>query len=258
MRPVAILSAMDQEISTIESRLADPTEHNVLGQRFGTGRLRGVDVVTAITGYGKVGAAATAMAALLRFDAQSIIFAGVAGSIHPSIEIGDIVIADRLVQHDYDTSPIFEPYIIPSLGVAEIPTNVALTTALVTAAERYLRDRSGIEITEVPDQLFAVAEMRLHRGLVASGDRFVSSLAEARSLLGQLPDTLAVEMEGAAVAQVCAERNVPFAVFRLISDRADHDAEVDFISFVSSVAAPLAAGIIEEYLTELAAGTALG
>lgn len=252
MRPVAILSAMDQEISLINTRISDPVEHDVLGQRFVAGHLGGVDVVTAISGYGKVGAAATATAAMIEFNIGGVVFGGVAGGIHPEIEIGDVVVADRLIQHDYDASPIFERYVIPSLGVAEIPADPEMTAALNTAVDRYLRERSAAEITNIPDELFDVAQMKHHRGLIASGDRFISSLAEARSLLGRISEVLAVEMEGAAVAQVCAERDVPFAVFRLVSDRADHDADVDFISFVSSVAAPLTAGIVEEFLTEIA------
>lgn len=252
MQPVAILSAMDQEISLIESRISDPTEHDVLGQRFVSGRLHDVSVVTATSGYGKVGAAATAMAAILRFNASRVVFGGVAGGIEPDVEIGDIVVADSLIQHDYDASPIFEPYVIPSLGVAKIAADPELTASVEIAVDRYLRNRSATEITEVPYDLFQVENMRLHKGLIASGDRFISSLAEARSLLGRIPNVLAVEMEGAAVAQVCAERNIPFAIFRLISDRSDNAAGVDFISFVSSVAAPIAAGVVEELLAELA------
>ena len=87
--------------------------------------------------------------------------------------------------------------------------------------------------------------------MLASGDRFISSDAAAGELRRSLPEVLAVEMEGAAVAQVCAERSVPFAVFRSISDRADHDAEVDFITFVDTVAAPLTADIITRFLSRL-------
>ena len=94
--------------------------------------------------------------------------------------------------------------------------------------------------------------MTQHRGLIGSGDQFISGVGDSGDLHRRFPAMLAVEMEGAAIAQVCAERDVPFAVFRLISDRADRDAEFDFISFVSSVAAPLVAGIVEEFLAELA------
>lgn len=246
-QPIAILSSMDQEIREVEERLADPVIHERHGQRFVTGHLHGTNVVTAISGYGKVAASATTACALYEFDAKAVIFGGVAGGIRPDVDIGDVVVADRLIQHDFDVSPLFEPYVIPSLGTAEIPADPGLTEQLTTAAERYLRTRAAKEIIDVPDGLFQADKMKLHRGLVASGDRFVSNLAEAGSLQGRMPEVLAVEMEGAAVAQVCAERRIPFAVFRLISDRSDRDADVDFIAFIASVAAPLTAGIIEEW-----------
>ena len=235
----------------IESRLANPEVHEMFGRRLMTGWLCGVEVVTAVSGYGKVAASATAACVIQVLGAATVLFGGVAGGVGPGIAIGDIVVADRLIQHDFDASPIFDRYVIPSLGTAEIATDPGLTEQITAAAERYVRNRAAGEMSAMPDQLFDVSKMRVHRGLVASGDQFISSTTAVASLLDALPDVLAVEMEGAAVAQVCAERDIPFAVFRLISDRADRDAEVDFMSFVSSVAAPLTAGITEEWASNL-------
>lgn len=235
----------------IESRLATPAVHEMFGRRLVTGWLCGVEVVTAVSGYGKVAAAATAACVVQVTGAETVLFGGVAGGVGPGIAIGDIVIADGLIQHDFDASPIFDRYVIPSLGTAEIATDPGLTAQLSAAAERYVRNRAAGEMSEMPAQLFNTSEMRVHRGLVASGDQFISSATAVASLLNDLPEVLAVEMEGAAVAQVCAERDIPFAVFRVISDRADQDAEVDFMSFVSSVAAPLTAGIAEEWASAL-------
>ena len=88
----------------------------------------------------------------------------------------------------------------------------------------------------------------MHAGLIASGDRFVSGSAELRGLQQRLlaggHAPLAVEMEGAAVAQVCFDYGVPFAAVRTISDRADDDAHVDFPRFVREVASPYACAIL--------------
>jgi adenosylhomocysteine nucleosidase len=247
MHPVAILSAMDQEISSVERLVADPVTYDALGRRFRTGSILGCEVVTAITGYGKVAAAATTAVVLNRFQPRMVVFAGVAGGIGRDVNIGDVVVADHLIQHDYDASPIFDPYVIPSLGVAEIPTNPDLTEQLVAAVSRFVHSRASTDI-EAPSR-YARGATGVHRGLVASGDRFISDPDEAADLRRRLPSVLAVEMEGAAVAQVCAESRVPFALFRIISDRADADAAVDFLSFVSTVSAPFAAGIVGEFLT---------
>jgi adenosylhomocysteine nucleosidase len=93
---------------------------------------------------------------------------------------------------------------------------------------------------------------RLHTGLVASGDRFVSSADESRTLRQALPDALAVEMEGAAMAQVCHDHGLPFAGVRLISDRADDAAHVDFMRFIRDVAAPVSAAVMQGLVQRLA------
>ena len=85
---------------------------------------------------------------------------------------------------------------------------------------------------------------RVHRGLIVSGDRFVSSRAESASLRAALPDALAVEMEGAAMAQVCADYGRPLAVMRTISDRADDDAHADFNRFLTEVASPVSRALV--------------
>jgi adenosylhomocysteine nucleosidase len=88
----------------------------------------------------------------------------------------------------------------------------------------------------------------VHRGLIVSGDRFVSTTAESFVLQSALPEALAVEMEGAAIAQVCHDFGLPFAAVRTISDRADDEAHGDFISFIREVASRHSAAIVENFL----------
>ncbi len=247
--PIAVLSAMEQEGHLIEARLDEPREETSFGRRYVSGLLAGRPIVTAVSGFGKAAAAATVAAVLERYSPSHVVFAGVAGGVGSGVEIGDIVIADRLVQHDFDASPIFERFVIPSLGVAEIRADEQLTDALTAAAHDYLQGRYRKDMEGVELAVFDPARTGIHTGAVASGDRFVSHEAEARSLVSELPSVLAVEMEGAAVAQVCAEASVPFAVFRSISDRADESADVDFLAFIAEVAAPVTAGIVEQLLS---------
>lgn len=251
LAPIAVLAAMEQESRLIEAYLENPEEQTSFGRRFVSGMLAGQPIVNAVSGFGKAAAAATVAAVLERYAPSHVVFAGVAGGVGDGVDIGDIVVATGLVQHDFDASPIFERFVIPSIGVAEIPTDAALTRALASAATRYLDGQYATDVEDV--ELAAVDPRRtqIHTGLVASGDRFVSNAAEASSLVAELPGVLAVEMEGAAVAQVCAEAGVPVAVFRSISDRADESAEVDFLTFIASVAAPVTAGIVTELLKDL-------
>jgi adenosylhomocysteine nucleosidase len=91
---------------------------------------------------------------------------------------------------------------------------------------------------------FGVVQPRVHTGLIVSGDRFVSSAVECSALRAALPDALAVEMEGAAVAQVCADFGVPLAVVRTVSDRADDAAHVDFVRFMADVASRYSVALV--------------
>ncbi len=249
--PVAVLAAMEQEILLVEARLTEPSERVVGGRRCVTGTLSGRPVVTVISGFGKVAAAATIATVLDSFSPTHVVFGGVAGGIASHVKIGDVVIADGLVQHDFDARPIFDRFVIPSLGIAEIPTDPHLTEQLVAAAGRYLNGPFQREVTAKHRLLFDVDEATVHKGLIASGDRFIDNSGDARALLDALPSLLAVEMEGAAIAQVCAERGVPYAVFRSVSDRADQHAAVDFQAFITTVAAPITAGVVKELLSSL-------
>src|SRR6185295_14436438 len=95
---------------------------------------------------------------------------------------------------------------------------------------------------------FGIASPRLHRGLVLSGDRFVATAAESEALRQRLPEALAVEMEGAALAQVAYDFGLPFAVVRTVSDRADDAAHVDFMRFVDSIASRYTLAIVRRFL----------
>jgi len=94
----------------------------------------------------------------------------------------------------------------------------------------------------------------VHEGLVVSGDRFVCTLVESDRLRALLPDALAVEMEGAALAQVCHDFGRPFAIVRTVSDRADDAAHGDFQRFIDDVAAPYSRDIVRATLAQFAAG----
>jgi len=250
-QPIAVLAAMEQELRLIEDRLHRPNSHEAGGRRFVSGTLAGVDVVTAISGYGKVGAAATVTTALDAFAPSHVVFGGVAGGVGEGVDIGDVVVANRLIQHDFDASPIFDRFVVPSLGVAEVAADPDLTDSLLNAAGAYIGGAFREEMARQGKPPFEAGDTQVHVGLIASGDQFIDHVAQARALLSDLPHLLAVEMEGAAVAQVCAERGVPFAVFRSISDRADQKADVDFLAFIATVAAPITAGVVDELMQRL-------
>ena len=244
---IGILGAMEDEIALVSELLERPGRLAYGGRSFSQGRIGAHDAIVAISGFGKVAAASTVTTMIDRFGVTAVIFTGVAGGVGDGVSVGDLVVAKRLVQHDFDASPIFERFVIPSLGTASIASDPAITAALTAAATEVA--------SNPPRQLeeFGIASIRSHTGVIASGDRFIDDPAEAAELTKAIKGLLAVEMEGAAVAQVCAERRVPFGVVRSISDRADATAPTDFLSFVSSVAAPLGAAVVVGALRRLSA-----
>src|SRR6059058_1363549 len=226
----AIVSAMHEELSAVLALMPDEHKVAVAGREFFDGHLHGHDVVVVLSRIGKVAAATTAAVLVERFKVDRIVFTGVAGGLAPGVNRGDVVVADAFMQHDLDASPIFPKYEVPLYGVDRFKTDGALTAELDAAVRRALPGR------------------HVHRGLIVSGDRFVATTDESRALIAVLPDALAVEMEGAAIAQVCHDFGVPFAAVRTISDRADDEAHGDFVSFIREVASRHSAAIVEALL----------
>ncbi len=242
----AILSALAEEQRGLLERLVHVRRVQRAGREFWQGELHGQSVVLALSRIGKVAAATTATTLIEAFGAQRLVFTGVAGGIASGVEVGDVVIAQEFVQHDMDASPLFPRYQIPLYDRERFACDLNLSQALIRAASGGLQ-QLGLDAA-------------VHHGLVASGDRFVSAAEEARALHIALSDAghppLAVEMEGAAVAQVCHDYAVPFAAIRTISDRADDTAHVDFPKFVAEVASRYALAIIDEFVRELKVGNA--
>jgi adenosylhomocysteine nucleosidase len=162
-----------------------------------------------------------------------------------------LVVADALVQHDMDASPLFPRFELPGLGVSALAPPGDFTAAVHDTVERALspasRQAGGALADEQLDAL-KLAPPGVHQGLIISGDQFINAAQTCRELTQSLPAALAVEMEGAAVAQVCHDFGVPYAVIRTISDRADDDAHLDFPRFINSVARHYSLAIVEAWL----------
>ena len=246
----AIVSAMHQELSAVLARMPDEHRVVVAGREFWSGHLHGHEVVAVLSRIGKVAAATTATALIERFEVDRVIFTGAAGGIGAGVRVGDVVVAAEFLQHDMDASPLFPRHEVPLYGRSVFPTDASLTARLATAARGVLADAAQ---TLGPDTLseFALASPKVHEGLVVSGDRFVATSPESEALRASLPAALAVEMEGAAVAQVCHDYGVPFAALRTVSDRADDAAHVDFLRFIERVASRYSQGMLDRFFASL-------
>ena len=250
MPRIGIVSALHDELAAVLQRLPDEQRESLAGRDFWRGHWHGHELVAVLARVGKVAAATTATLLVERFGVDRIVFTGVAGGLATGVKVGDIVVARELLQHDMDASPLFARHEVPLYGRARFATDAALSDALAAAAQAVLA-RPEDALGAAAAREFELHGATLHQGLIVTGDRFVATAAESAALRHALPDALAVEMEGAAVAQVCHDYGLPFAALRTISDRADDSAHVDFTRFVERVASPLGAAVLEGYFSKL-------
>lgn len=241
---IGIMSALPQEGDSILNAMTEKKVVQVGCREFVEGMFEGVPAVFCIAGIGKVSAATTAALLIERFHVDEIVFTGVAGGGYKT-NIGDIVVGSSYVQHDLDTRPLYPYFYIISLETQLIKAEEEMVRKMKGAAERFLG--TGIQFPEL-----GIMSPRVHEGLIASGDQFVGSVEHHKNVSDNIQNEIAhdfhaVEMEGAAVAQVCAELQVPFVVLRAISDRADHTASVNFLTFIEEVSRQYSLGILQEY-----------
>ena len=219
---IALLGAMPEEIGSDLSHLKDLScsEHGDLKIHRGSWG-DNVRLSLAWSGWGKV-SAARAATRLLASDSSIdlLLFTGVAGAADPALRQWDVVLADAVVQHDMDARPLFPRFTLPALNQDQLRPQPAWFHWAKTA----LLEAHGA------NELDGFARPR--SGLIATGDRFIGDPAVLQTLRDALPNLLAVEMEGAAVAQVAEQEGVPWLVLRVISDGADEAAAQSFEDFV--------------------------
>ncbi len=244
---IGVICAMEEEISLIERDMTAERSTVIAGRTFYEGKLYGKDVILVQSRIGKVASASTATTLIDRFGAECVIFCGTAGGIDPSLNVGDVVVADKLVQHDFFTGVDY--FRIPLLDVSYFETDPALSEALQKAVEQYLA--SGLR-TDIPQKYldeFQIKSPKVTVGTIASGDQFICDGSKNKWLAEHIDHLQCVEMEGAAVAQVCYEFGVPLAVIRVISDSANDDSNVDFMRFVAEAACHFTRGSMKAFLS---------
>ena len=247
-----ILCAMDCEMNLIRRDLENPTVTILAGREFVSGSLYGKDVVVVISHIGKVAAALTTTLLLQCFGVERVLFSGVGGGICPDLHVGDAVVGDYSVQHDFKLPPEWgEPFRIPMLELAYIPSDPALTQLAKEAVEEYFTGEFFTDVPETYRREFGIQAPKARIATIASGDEFICTAERNRWLLDHVRNAGCAEMEGAAVAQVCAEFGVPFAIIRIISDGANDDAAVNYDRFVEHAAKYCTRGTVKAFLKRL-------
>ncbi len=223
MSKIAIMGAMPEEVAPIVAKLDNLKETIYGANTYYEGSYKGQEVVVAYSKIGKVFATLTATMLIEKFGCDRLLFSGVAGAISSDLNIGDLIIADGLCQHDLDITAFGHPYGYVPEGEVCIPTDVNLRN--------------------IAKEVAASKGLTLKEGVIATGDQFVAN-AERKDWIGSTFNADALEMEGASVAVVCSALEVPFFILRAISDSADMDASFNFDEFLESSAKISAAFIL--------------
>lgn len=214
---IGIIGAMQPEVEAIIASLTDPATETVSGITFHTGLISGRRVAVAKCGIGKVFAALCAEIMILKYSPDLLVNTGVGGAIGGGLRCGDVVIADRLCQHDMDTSAIGDPKGLVS-GI-----NMIYFEADPRAREILMEQGSALGLA-------------VKSGTVATGDKFIADASDKERIASDFNASVC-EMEGCAIAQTAFVNNTPFAVIRAISDSADGEATMDYPTFLSIAAA---------------------
>lgn len=244
-----IICAMEEEIALLRQDLCQPSETKIAGRIFYRGTLYGKSVVLAQSHVGKVAAALTASLMIDRLGVHMIICSGTAGGIDPHLQVGDAVIADFCVQHDFKLPEAWgAPFRIPGIELSYLPTSARLIAAAKKAVEHYMQEAMFLDIPAAYQQEFGMEKPRVLVGTIASADEFVHTPERRKWLQEHVENLSCVEMEGAAIAQVCYEFGVPYTIVRVISDSANSNSVVDFDRFIEHAARYFTRGVVQAVL----------
>jgi len=212
---IAVMGAMVEEIEPLLEYFKEYETIDYAKNRYYKVDYKGHEIVIAYSKIGKVFAALTAATMIEKFEAEILLFSGVAGAINPSLKIGDLIVARELCQHDLDITAFGHPYGYVPEGAVFVKSDDKLRETAFSVAEE-----KGINLRE---------------GVIATGDQFIAD-EKRKEWIKNTFKADALEMEGAAVAVVCDALSVPFFILRAISDAADMDAGFDFDEFLKSSA----------------------
>ena len=230
MIDIGIIGAMDIEVEYLTSLLEERETVDFCGLKFNTGTIFGKKLAIVKCGIGKVFAAMAASAMIAKFSPRLIVNSGVGGALSSGLRPLDVVVAEKLLQHDMDTSALGDAKgLISGINKIYFETDTRAANILLECAEKL--------------------SLNARLGTVASGDKFIAEKSEKQAIISEFSADVC-EMEGAAIAQVAFVNNIPFAVVRAISDSADEGSSMDYMEFLPVAAknsANLTLALIKEF-----------
>lgn len=223
---IAIIGAMEEEVTIIREKLENRQTEVVANSEFTSGSYDGKEIILLKSGIGKVNAAMTTAILLERYQPNIVINTGSAGGLNPELNVGDVVISTTVCHHDVDATVFGYAY----GQVPQMPKDYVADEKLIALAENSTNVLKGISVT---------------KGLIASGDSFMSDPERVKMVAKQFPGLQAVEMEAAAIAQVAYQFHTSFVIIRSLSDIAGKESGISFDQFIHTAAQNSAQLVLE-------------
>lgn len=229
---IGIIGAMDEELERFKEDMKMKEKLSIANFEYITGKIMDTEVVMVKCGIGKVNAAICTQILILKFDVNAIINTGVAGALKDDLDIGDIVISDEVLYHDFDVTAFgYKRGVIPRMETSVFKADRKLVNLALKSGKRFVKSNNIVV------------------GRVLSGDKFINNKNDLRYLFEEFGG-YAVEMEGAAIGHCAHLNKIPFVIIRSISDRADVSAKIDYRQFVKR-AAENSSDIVKGMLAEM-------
>ncbi|MTT32467.1 5'-methylthioadenosine/S-adenosylhomocysteine nucleosidase [Terrilactibacillus sp. BCM23-1] len=228
---LGLIGAMEEEVEILKQKLQNRTEKELLGSKRYTGQIGPFDIVLIQSGIGKVNAAIGTTLLIHEEKPDYIINTGSAGGFNPDLNVGDVVISSEVRYHDADATVFGYEY----GQIPQMPPSFEPNPLLVSIAEKAAKNNHTIQVV---------------KGLIATGDSFMSDGERVDFVKSKFPSIQACEMEAAAIAQVCYQFHVPFVIIRSLSDIAGKEANISFDQYLVT-AAKHSAELILSMLEEL-------
>jgi adenosylhomocysteine nucleosidase len=214
---IAIIGAMEEEVVLLRDKIDNKTVDVIAGCEYTSGQMNGVEVVLLRSGIGKVNAAMSTTILLDKYSPDFVINTGSAGGSDESLNVGDIVISTEVRHHDVDVTAFDYEY----GQVPQLPPAFLAYEELIKIAEKGAKELQDVQVVQ---------------GLIASGDTFVNELHVVENIRDKFKVVKAVEMEAAAIAQVCYQFAVPFVIIRSLSDIAGKESNISFDQYLEKAA----------------------
>ncbi|MEK4950922.1 5'-methylthioadenosine/S-adenosylhomocysteine nucleosidase [Bacillus sp. FSL W8-1127] len=214
---IAIIGAMEEEVAILRNQIKSSSTDTIANSEYTSGKLKGADVVLLKSGIGKVNAAMSTAVLLYHYQPDVVINTGSAGGLNPELQVGDIVISTEVRHHDVDATVFGYEY----GQVPQMPAAYLADKRLIEAAARSAETLTGVQVV---------------KGLITTGDSFMSDPDRVESIRHKWNDLQAVEMEAAAIAQVCYQFGTPFVIIRSLSDIAGKESNISFDQYLEKAA----------------------